>query len=76
MSNVNQNAARVPLLAGSNTVGRMNKLHWRTYYYLAWVAQGAADTYEEWCLHTRAQEFMERGLGYDYLGDIINLCED
>ena len=62
MSNVNQLA--------------VSKLHWHTYYYLVWIAQGAADVQEEFDLHTRAHEFMECRLGYEYLGDIINLCED
>jgi hypothetical protein len=76
MSNVNKSAARVALLAGSAPSGAVSKLHWHTYYYLVWVAQGEADSQEDFDLHTRAQEFMERGLGWDYLGPIVDLCED
>lgn len=76
MSNVNQLAARVPCAAGSNTPAAVSKLHWHTYYYLCWVALGDADTQAEFDLHMDAHTEMELALGFEYLGNVINICEN
>ena len=80
MSNVNQNAARVPVAAGSTPSDAVSiaarKLADLTYYYMLWVALGMADTYEEWVYYMMPMDDMECLLGYEYLGDIINMCED
>ena len=45
-------------------------------YYLYWLALGTSESQEEWNEGERAMSFMEDSYGLDYLGDIINMCED
>ena len=75
MSNVNTNAARVPVAAGSNTRTAVRNVLF-TRYYIYWLALGTSESQAEWDEHERAMQRMEDAYGYDYLGDIINLCED
>ena len=45
-------------------------------YYLYWLALGTSESQEEWDEGERALAFMEESYGLDYLGPIVNLCED
>ena len=85
MSNVNQNAARVPVAAGStpsdavsNNVAAVSNNVAVVFmrYYLYWLALGTSESMEEWAEGERALSFMEESYGLDYLGEVINICED